>query len=319
MNTLLTPAFVQVTASSWGEAKELGQRLLQTYVFRGMRSSEWPLRTSLERAATQFGIGAEDRPLQERAILAAFKSRAQQYIQSPPDEKNDIEWLSLIQENGGPTRLLDFTESFYIATFFAVENTDQEACVWAVNRGLLNSRLQAWGFNKFVTDGRNSIYSTTLIELAEQVIFAKTKAPLLLVFPLMAPRLNERLAVRKGLFLLPCDLTATFENNLCASFKLRFDSLSADHAKELKASDMTEEHMPDAPVIKINLPEPIHNDAIRDLYSMNIDAASLFPGLEGFARSLKYLARIQEASTRRFASMPTVTRPLGSQFPKRFS
>ena len=120
MNTLLTPAFVQVTASCWGEAKDLGQRLLQTYVFRGMRSSQWPLRTSLERAATQFGIRADDRPLQERAILAAFKSRAQQYIQSPPDEKNNIEWLSLIQENGGPTRLLDFTESFYIATFFAV-------------------------------------------------------------------------------------------------------------------------------------------------------------------------------------------------------
>ncbi|MEN8233206.1 MAG: hypothetical protein ABFR35_11105, partial [Thermodesulfobacteriota bacterium] len=43
-------------------------------------------------------------------------------------------------------------------------------------------------------------------------------------------------------------------------------------------------------VIKINLPINIHNTALLDLDSMNINAATLFPGLEGFARSLnKYL------------------------------
>jgi hypothetical protein len=33
---------------------------------------------------------------------------------------------------------------------------------------------------------------------------------------------------------------------------------------------------------------------IRDLYSMNIDSASLFPGFDGFARSLRYIVRSDE-------------------------
>jgi hypothetical protein len=44
-------------------------------------------------------------------------------------------------------------------------------------------------------------------------------------------------------------------------------------------------------VVMINMPISCHREAIRDLYSMNIDAASLFPGLDGFARSLNFILR----------------------------
>ena len=42
------------------------------------------------------------------------------------------------------------------------------------------------------------------------------------------------------------------------------------------------------PLIKIILPEAVRNEAMESLYKMNITAATLFPGLDGFARSMKY-------------------------------
>ena len=50
-------------------------------------------------------------------------------------------------------------------------------------------------------------------------------------------------------------------------------------------------------VIKINLPVHFHREAIHDLYSMNIDAASLFPGLNGFARSLSFILREEDEAS----------------------
>jgi hypothetical protein len=44
----------------------------------------------------------------------------------------------------------------------------------------------------------------------------------------------------------------------------------------------------DRGVVKIVLPGAVHRDALRDLRAMNVTAATLFPGLEGFARSLAF-------------------------------
>jgi hypothetical protein len=48
----------------------------------------------------------------------------------------------------------------------------------------------------------------------------------------------------------------------------------------------------EAAVIKVLLPLLAHGDALEDLWQMNVTAATLFPGLDGFARSLHYFLRI---------------------------
>jgi hypothetical protein len=38
----------------------------------------------------------------------------------------------------------------------------------------------------------------------------------------------------------------------------------------------------------VTIPLDTHTTAVRNLWKMNINAATLFPGLDGFARSLAY-------------------------------
>lgn len=55
----------------------------------------------------------------ERAVLAMFKQQARYYLPSTP--ANDFEWLAIAQHFGLPTRLLDWTDSLLVATWFAVQ------------------------------------------------------------------------------------------------------------------------------------------------------------------------------------------------------
>jgi hypothetical protein len=111
------PLFFELTPESWEIAKQIGRRL-NPYSFRGQAEKKWGLETSIERAAKQFIAPAGTIWEQEKRILYEFKSRAHYLIQSPPDEGDSLEWLALLQHYGGVTRLLDFTRSFYIASFF---------------------------------------------------------------------------------------------------------------------------------------------------------------------------------------------------------
>lgn len=38
-----------------------------------------------------------------------------------------------MQHHGTPTRLLDFTQSIYIAMYFALIDSTTDACIWAIN------------------------------------------------------------------------------------------------------------------------------------------------------------------------------------------
>ena len=117
------------------------------------------------------------------------------------------------------------------------------------------------------------------------------------------PRLNERLAVQQGLFLFSGNINHAFEKNLCDYFDLPFDSFKSENAskpnrdlipatniadpKNIPLEELAELYIP-APVIKIKIPKKIHSSAIEDLNRMNINNASLFPGLDGFSRDLSH-------------------------------
>jgi len=69
-----------------------------------------------------------------------FKQKAAPRYGAVPLEEDSAGWLFLMQHYGLPTRLLDWTESPLIATYFAVRDNDEhDACLWALGAEGLNA------------------------------------------------------------------------------------------------------------------------------------------------------------------------------------
>ncbi len=94
--------------------------LPNSYVYRGQASGDWKLTSSLERILGPKWSAAEA-DKHEEYILRNFKSKFHLYDTENAQPASRLEWLSLLQHYGAPTRLIDFTESPYIALYFAIE------------------------------------------------------------------------------------------------------------------------------------------------------------------------------------------------------
>jgi hypothetical protein len=79
------------------------------------------LKTTLERACESYDIPLEKARVIEDILLRNFMRKYHHYSQHIPDRGNTLEWLSVMQHYGAPTRLLDFTYSVYVAAYFALE------------------------------------------------------------------------------------------------------------------------------------------------------------------------------------------------------
>lgn len=232
--------------------------------------------------------------LADRAVThRSFQRRAHHYLKDAPELGKLIEWWALIQHFGGPTRLLDFTWSFYAAAFFAIERASKECAVWCVNsfalfeavvkmlnQPALSSTVPYWQVSHRV--GR----------IAEQLIRHKSNSLVPFVFEVEPFRLNERLAVQQGVFLCPISVDVPFMQSLSATFGLPMSVFTDEAAEEYDALAWGKNRLREAVVVKILLPTGIQHDALKDLWNMNVSAASLFPGLDGFARSLYYFVKV---------------------------
>jgi len=128
--------------------------------FRGQRDSDWTLQTSLDRelrVSHNTGHYHLNRQEEENELLFRFQQQARNYILNLPSTDDRAGWLALMQHHGVPTRLLDWTESPYVALYFAVEekplgikkvpNDDHEihreevcSAVWAIDLDWLEQK-----------------------------------------------------------------------------------------------------------------------------------------------------------------------------------
>jgi hypothetical protein len=114
--------------------------------YRGHRRSEWSLKSTLHRYVERLTTGTDMASEELRQLLRdEGKTRYRQFKQeaSPllgPAERSEWGVVFTMQHYRLPTRLLDWTESFLCALFFAQQHRDPKdaAAVWVLDSAALN-------------------------------------------------------------------------------------------------------------------------------------------------------------------------------------
>ena len=267
-------SFQDKRLTSWREVMDAADYLTDhTWLFRGQERADWPLQTSLER---EFGSKGAD---VERELLFYFVRRAGRLLPShlvPSDDNDAAAWLGLIQHYGGPTRLLDVTISPYVALFFAFEPTgDNDRALWAIE--------YAWctaGCAQLMADNEGLLFEEVCDRVTEaqaQLVYSlvhrqphvdpmfKSFKPFTGVFPLDPWKPDARQSAQQAMFFGVANARVSFEDNLAA--------LAQSTNKNV--------------IYRFVLASSLREEALEQLSIMNVTAATLFPDLNGLARSLR--------------------------------
>ncbi|MBI2360803.1 MAG: FRG domain-containing protein, partial [Deltaproteobacteria bacterium] len=225
----------------------------------------WGLETEFERSVNKFAPKAKDYPKLEGGLIRLFKRQFRQFGLPSPGENDFMEWLAVMRHYGAPTRILDWTYSFYPALFFAVEEAKAESAVWALDTKWTDRQCKEkypteWKLVE--TDGSDP--NARCFKTFKEVFLAKKS----FVINMNSYNQNQRLVIQQGTFLCPGNIEASFEENLLALADGK--SLDSNVVKYVITGDAEE-----------------RREILKRLHRMNMNRATLFPGLDGFAQSLK--------------------------------
>jgi FRG domain len=232
----------------------------RNWAFRGHSDAEWPLYSSLSRYLREYGINREAWAKQEERIFRIFQRKAHLFLDHVPNETDAFQWLALMQHHGSPTRLLDFTWSPFVAAFFALERATKDAAVWAVFvpaiwRAEIKFPQKKASFAPEQLGLRNpGAYEE--FYLRNDVPFVSSGEPVVM---------NKRLIAQSGTFIVPGVLDQPVED------------IFAGYPE------------PGKTVVKFVLrTRVLRDEAMLAFYNMNLTDATLFPDLDGLARSMAY-------------------------------
>jgi hypothetical protein len=260
------------------------------WIFRGQPNADWSLQPSLER----FAASLRERPYAvEQYIDAEFRRHAHHYLSDTPGSDDLLDWFALMRHHGAPTRLLDFSKSPYVAAFFATAEAPPDKCaaIWAIDALAIKRHagaLLSKGSMSVILKGqgerclKDNDFSFSDLSVFRDLFTGEKRmaVPARVVIPVEPFRTNERSLSQQGLFLCPVSLFVTFEHALKNVVR---------HAKEDSA---TKEDV----LYKISISPGAHPNTVRELHRMNINYATLFPGLDGLAQSLATVCKIRATS-----------------------
>jgi hypothetical protein len=121
-------------------AKALGKREGEGLWFRGCRECDHALAPTLMRVTD--GLSRKDHDQAEQDLFFEFQARASELRQRG---LNEWEYLFFGRHYGVPTRVLDWSDTFGVALYFALEEWDRDKdhgrrrpAIWAINPFALN-------------------------------------------------------------------------------------------------------------------------------------------------------------------------------------
>lgn len=228
---------------------------LDGWAFRGQRNAAWPLISSLSRHLRSF-VPPEYWLEREKRSIRVFRRKAHNYLTDPQVLEDPLRCLALMQHHGAPTRLLDFTKSPFVAAYFALERSTEWSAVFALNTPAIWD-LAPIAFPELTRDE---------VDPRDPLRFLRyfTGSPNTVVWTGEPNQLDRRLVAQSGMFVLPGALDDTIDALL--------DGYESPHPL----------------ILKYALAPEMRLAGMRELYRMNITYATLFPDLDGLARSMAF-------------------------------
>lgn len=236
----------------------------QLYWFRGQNNINWRLESSLARCVRSLKIPGNAALGVETEALRVFKSQAHLFVRPELLAKVFTTpcWWAVMQHHGAPTRLLDWSRSPYVASYFAAQWSENKepGAVWAFCKNILSEKLAATVGKPPEFDEKTAPvwYDEKLHELNGKEI----------IMPLEFSYItSERIVAQQG----------------CFTMCFRVD---AGH-------DCLIEQVLSKYVRKFLIPHELKPEFLLRLREMNIAGSALFPGIDGLGRSVRELVDLR--------------------------
>ncbi len=250
--------------SSVAELIEKVNSLPNNYIFRGQANSCWSLQSSLKRVVGDEWSSSAAEKFEDFSINR-FQSKFHLYDNENCLPNSKLAWLAAMQHYGVPTRLVDFTESPYIALYFALEDFNHAAnsslSLYVLDhRAILNKSIDyIKSRDRDFKDSRQEIQQKQ-DEVFENIVDRFSYDIAWITEPKI---LNARIDRQAGSFLL-----------------------SGNRGRKIEEV-LSSELYSDVDIQKMEIPSELAKGVYALLRKMNVTSKSLYGDLGGLAKSIR--------------------------------
>jgi hypothetical protein len=239
------------------------------YVFRGHENADWKLTPTLHRTLPDLMFDSALNS--EMFAYYTFHNNVLRFLRSediPPHLPMQplMEWWAMMQHYNTPTRLLDWTRSPYVAAYFAAcSNWDVDGAVYVLSRSPLIPKFD-------LTTKSVLAQKPTSLDYNKLLLSKDADKNIRLYFP---QRQTERFASQQGAFI--------YSDNICTNI----------HQVTMELCDNYQKEHPDkVGLLKLLLPAEEKRKFMIKLRVLNINAQTLFPGVDGLGRQIAEALKI---------------------------
>ncbi|MEX0828397.1 MAG: FRG domain-containing protein [Haliea sp.] len=240
----------------------------ETYIWRGQRSSNWRLQSTLDRLIEEAKIAKTKRNNFRKQHLERFQFSVRgRRGSNPPVIQDENDWWSLGQHHGLATPLLDWTSSPFAAAYFAFigKGTPQtrHRAIYALNMvGVENKIEKIISINKKYNENLDDANNTSRPKgiIARELLKKSIKPEVQFIRPKSDE--NQRLVNQSGLFSRAPD-----GEDIDSWIQRNFEGNTKYYQ-----------------LIKILIPNKDREEALKMLNRMNINHLTLFPDLYGASK-----------------------------------